>query len=337
MSTQIVNEIIGKKSGAIYAYTNNLIDLINSRIFNVNMLLWYKDIFYKADIYHYQYSNSTRSILLRLLVTNKNKNIITIHDVLPRNPIIKNFISPIIYRIIDIKSRIIIVHSKFAKTLLHKTYTFINPSKVYVIPHIIPAWCQVLKSSSTIENKLRKEFGISKKLIVLLSVGFIKKSKGIIEAIKAVNEINYKNIRLFVIGKITDIECYKILTNVNNKKVKYLGILNDQQLTRWFQIADALVNFRMNSVGETSGSLMQMLGIGKPILSTDIGSDKEILGSAGLYCKANTNDIKKLILKFSCNNNLRKKIREKVKRRSNKYNADVIAKKYLDIFKILNK
>lgn len=61
------------------------------------------------------------------------------------------------------------------------------------------------KSKKSIRNKLRKKYSISKKTFIFLYLGRIKKEKGILELIKAYNQIkNNPQILLVIVGPIEE-------------------------------------------------------------------------------------------------------------------------------------
>jgi glycosyltransferase involved in cell wall biosynthesis len=239
---------------------------------------WKDALAENADTYHYHYSNSTFKTVLPLLSKPTSQNIVTIHDVLPRNIKKRQYISPALYRIINTKAKIIIVHSQSAKQLLLQEFPFISAPKIKVIPY------GCFSSSPQTPNPIRQKYEISPDAVVFIYLGYIKKSKGITETINAFARTTNPNAHLILIGKSTDPDMATYLQNLHDPRIKYTGFVPYTEMHQWLDTADALVNFRHDFVGETSSSVMNMLSYHKPILATNIGSNPEIIGNAGILC-----------------------------------------------------
>lgn len=323
----MIIEITDKKSHAILEYLQKLSKYLISRNLKVKIYNWNNALKINSSIAHFHYSNSTSKILLPLFFS-ANQNFVTIHDVLPRNNFKRIFLSPLIYCLINLKTKKIITHSNFSRNLLLKNYPFINKKKVKVIH-----FGNEIKNISEEEiSKIRKRLKISKEEIILLYVGYIKKSKGIFETIEAFKNVESNNLSLCLIGKIIDDETKKYLETQKDTRIKVLGFVSNKELENWQKISNALINFRLNSVGETSASVINMLGFGKPVLATDVGSNSEIIKNAGLFCKIDIDSIKIVISRYASQNNLRLKLEKNAKLIRNNYDWNIIVREYEKLF-----
>ncbi len=294
-----IHEITDIRSKAIYEYIKQLTRILAEDTIVSDIKDWKYLNLNSKDVSHFHYSNSTVLIIFSLLLS---KNcFVTIHDVLPRNNFSKKYFSQIIYRLLKFKSRKIIVHSEYAKRLLLSNFKFMDRRDVQVIPY----GTDPKLFSSNEYKKARDEKDLKQSTIVLLYVGYIKKSKGIIETTEAFKKIQNNNIRLVFIGKIVEEELNKYISEVNDKRIKFIGYVSNEELHKWNLLADCLVNFRIDSVGETSASVINALNYGKPIIATDVGSNKEVIQDAGLFSEIRQESINELIYRYIHDEKLR--------------------------------
>ena len=320
-------EVTDKNSKAILEYVNELATQLSNHQITVKVSHWKSAPFEKGDWYHFHFSNSTYKVIFPLLVT-QGACVVTIHDVMPRKKFSKQFISPMLFWIINKKAKKIIVHSQHAKKLLHKNYPFVKQEKVIVIP----LGCFPNISSESKKSSVRKILQIPQQSILFLYVGYIKKSKGIVETVKAFKKISDKNSLLYIVGKTTDNETSTFLSNIQESNIKYLGFQTNKMLNNMLIASDVIVNFRLDSVGETSASVVKALSMGKPVLATDIGSNKEVIGNAGMYCKPKVQSIIHVIATFIQNKTTKNNLFDEAKRKSAEYSWGMLEKKYIDMF-----
>ena len=58
--------------------------------------------------------------------------------------------------------------------------------------------------------------------------------------------------------------------------VRVLGFTPIDDFTGYIAAADIVLNLRYPTVGETSGSLLRALGLGRPVLVSDVGAFREL-------------------------------------------------------------
>ncbi len=320
---EILYEITDIKSIAIHKYIDDFTSEIKDK--QTKIIDWRKSFLKLNGIRHFHYSNSTYHILIPLIFQNKNNNYVTVHDIFPRNTVLKKYFVNIIYRIINFKSTKIIVHSNFSKKLLINEFPYLENNVV-----VIPFGYKILEYTQSKYLDLRNEYGIPTDNIVFLYVGYIKKSKGLLNTINAFNKINNVNINLIIVGKIVD--DLNLNELILDERIKYMGFVDDLTLSNFFILSNALVNFRSNSVGESSSAVNQMISYGKPVLCTDIGPNKEVISNAGLYCIDTEYDIQKCLEEFISSSDLMSELSRNAKILRNKQKWSNINNQYNEIF-----
>lgn len=167
------------------------------------------------------------------------------------------------------KSLGVIVHSDFVKKLITKK----TISKVIKLNHPVFPLGTFSKS--------RKELSLPEDKVILASLGFITPTKRIDKILKVIasNEFLKQNIYMVIIGENINpnynIEAY--ITEFGLKdQVKFLGYLPIAQASEYLNCSDICVNLRYPTMGETSGSLIRIMSLGKPTIITNIGWYSEI-------------------------------------------------------------
>lgn len=324
-----IQQITEKKSIGILYYITCLNQELQINFNYVSLKNWADiNLFEKYDISHYHLSNSTRGIILTFLLFKSKIKIVTIHDIIPRTNAIPLWFTKSIYRYLNLFADQFIVHSEFAKKLLFEIAPYIPQNKVSVIAH----GCTVLNEYNT--GELREKYGFLKSDIILLIVGFIKKNKGQLEVINVFRKINLKNVKLIIIGRTIDKESEIEFQNITDENIFYLGFVDNETLLDYIKLSDALINFRLESVGESSGPILIAMGSGKPIICSKVGSFPEIIKDAGIVVESQQK-LEETIIKFSTDNETRKRLKENAERIREDYSWKNSAKKHMDIYKRL--
>ena len=326
-----IQHITDKNSRGILFYITHLVQKLegidNGRI--VELRNWMEiNFFKKYDVSHFHVANSTRFVLVTLPIFRSKVKVITIHDVIPRTKKIPIWFTRVIYRYLDLFLDEFIVHSEFAKGLLLQVAPFISIERISVIP----IGCTIFERYDI--KKLRREYGFSDDDIILLMAGFVKKAKGQLEVIKIFRDLNLRNAKLLVVGKAVDKESQIELRNLSDKSIIYVGFVDDRKFIHYIELSDILINYRLNSVGESSYPTAMAIGAGKPVICSNIGSFPEIVKNAGLIVES-TQDIKEAIIKFCSDEKIRKKITKLAECERDKYSWANIAMKHLNLYKRL--
>ena len=217
--------------------------------------------------------------------------------------------------------------SNFSKKILSKEISF-NKKKIITIPHGV---------SKIFKFKNRK---INKKKIKIIYVSKIDIYKNQIKIINAIKKLKNKfNIQLSLVGsydyknkKILD-DKIKILNMSDN--VKILGKISYEKLPQLYKQNDIKI---YASKSETFGmTMLEAMKCGLPILATNNQISKEILSSAGFFCKDTSNDIKDNLIKMIENKNILKSKIINGKKISNKFKWNITSKRTFKFLENLGK
>ena len=177
-------------------------------------------------------------------------------------------------------------------------------------------------------NKFEKQESINEKGEFFLAVGTVKPRKNILNIAKAfdlfLKRSDNKKIKLLVVGKYSQNSdyyqfIYKYIKNNNiENRVIFLGNINDQELANLYYSANALI---FTSSFEGFGfPILEAMHCGTPVITSNIGSMKEIGEGASLLVKPNSpEDIAKQILNIYNNKELRHKLISKGKERASQF------------------
>lgn len=172
----------------------------------------------------------------------------------------------LIHRIVD-GSLGIIVHSNFARSMIKK----VDPAaRVRVVPHhyappppnsMRPAWV------------VREILGFSPGDFVIGSMGYMTTSKRLDLLLKAASSLISKGypVKVLLVGKI--LPGCKVLGWVEslnlNSNVVISGFVDTRTFTEYLNVPDVFVALRDPSAGETSGSVIKMMGSGTPVIISE--------------------------------------------------------------------
>ena len=320
----IIHHITDKKSRGILSYLEQLLEALSENNNSIEIKNWNNILFKKCDIAHFHYSNSTSKILIFLPFFNATSRIVTVHDVIPRR-YMPSFFVQCVYKYLNFFVDDILVHSNFAKELLLEKATFIPKEKVLVIPH----GCQVTTTIN--KEKLRNKYDLNKEHIIFIMAGYIKKRKGQIDVIKIFRELTFENIMLLIVGKPLDQDSKNELKRLPNHTIKYLGYVNDNEFLEYIQLSNALINYRLESVGESSGPVQRAIGAGIPILYSNVGSFPETIRNGGMKCNS-LEELKKNIIKYCTDKENRDQLEDNIIEIRDEYTWNKVAKQHLLLY-----
>ena len=176
---------------------------------------------------------------------------------------------PMLRRLLD-SAKQVIVHSHAVEKDA-RAAGFGGP--IAVIPH--GAW---LPDSDRM--KMRHKLGLDEATPLIGIFGFLKPYKRIAEALRAFRRL----VKLQPDAKM--ILCgephpeFKIPPLVHalgiEANVRMLGFVSQEEFMEYMDACDIVLNLRFPTVGESSGSLMRALGLGKAVLVSNVGSFAEL-------------------------------------------------------------
>ena len=162
-------------------------------------------------------------------------------------------------------SKAIIVHSNFIRNKILETWN----KPVITIPH--HGFIQKDFSSS----QFRKKLGIKEEDLLIGSFGFVNPNKRFDVLIPTIMGLHAENIKYLIVGE----DGADILKNFIKEKSERLIILSYSPLDEFEALissCDICINLRYPTLGETSGSLIRMMGFGKPVLVSNVGAYAEL-------------------------------------------------------------
>lgn len=171
------------------------------------------------------------------------------------------------------KARAVIVHSDFAKQTvkgIRKDVPIIN------IPLHTP---DIVKDYLTLKENCKAKLKIPYDTLVFGSFGYATIAKRIEPILNALSlfKKEYKHkFKYYIVGKVEHIDTTSIIKKLDlEDNVIVTGFVEMSDFKTYMGACDICFNLRYPTQGESSASLHRMLGMGKPILVTNIGSFEE--------------------------------------------------------------
>ncbi len=167
------------------------------------------------------------------------------------------------------RSRGVIVHSKFVETEVRKA-GFTGP--VAVIPH--GAWIP-----ESDRNGWRVKLGLDEFQPLVGIFGFLKPYKRIAESLRAFRRLTriMPTARMILVGEPhPEFPVEAMIRSMNlSAHVRVIGFVSPEEFTGYLGACDVVLNLRYPTVGESSGSMLRALGLGKPVLVSEVGAFAE--------------------------------------------------------------
>ena len=176
---------------------------------------------------------------------------------------------PMIRRLLE-RSRAVIVHSRFAEDAVRKA-GFQGP--VARIPH--GAWIPQVDRMA-----YRQRLGLDETTPLVGIFGFLKPYKRIAESLRAFRRLVRLEPRakMILVGEPhPDLPLAPLIRALDlSANVRVLGFVPIEDFDGYMAACDIVLNLRYPTVGESSGSLLRALGLGKAVLVSDVGSFREL-------------------------------------------------------------
>lgn len=165
------------------------------------------------------------------------------------------------------KSIGVIVHSEFVKTLLERTGMARKILKLNSPYYPIPA--------SSLGNN-RDDLHLPKDKVIFASLGFLTPVKRLDKVLRVIagDDFLRKSVFVVVIGESVypDYQLEKIAETLGlAEQVRFLGYLPMEEAYAYLNCADVCLNLRYPTMGETSGSLIRIMSLGKPAVVSNVG------------------------------------------------------------------
>lgn len=176
------------------------------------------------------------------------------------------------------RSVLVAVHSEHAR---QRVLNLRPDTRVSVIPMGIPL------PSLIARNTARESLNLSQDTFIIVSITHVNPMKRIPVVLRAFRRLLrfHPNSRFVIAGGASDPEglVRQIRALGLEQHVQISGYLSDDEARLLARAADVAVNLRYPSTGETSASLLRLLGAGIPVIVTRHGSALEVPEGAALH------------------------------------------------------
>lgn len=181
---------------------------------------------------------------------------------------------PMLRRLLE-SSKAVIVHSDFVAQQV-RNVGFTGP--IEKIWH--GAWVDRDPTRVPQRTHYREKLGLPHSTTLIGVFGFLKPYKRIAESLRAFRRLLRvePNARMILVGDPhPELDLDNLLRGLNlEDSVRVLGFISrEEDFNGYLEACDIILNLRYPTVGESSGTLLRSLSLGKPVLVTDIGSFSE--------------------------------------------------------------
>jgi glycosyltransferase involved in cell wall biosynthesis len=181
------------------------------------------------------------------------------------------FALPLFEQIVD-RSRAAIVHNAYCRDRILRSRA---AATVAVVPHHLslaaPGGTDLDPAGA------RAALGIAGEDVVIASFGFLTPAKRIDVLLLAFRELRaaVPNARLALVGEIEPRYDAEALPGARGPGVSWVGRADLGGFLRWMAACDVAVNLRWPTGGETSGTFVRLLGMGKAVVASRVGAFAE--------------------------------------------------------------
>jgi len=167
-------------------------------------------------------------------------------------------------------ARGLIVHSQFMVAEM-RAAGFRGP--VAHVPH--GAWIPLAN-----RNAFRYRLGLDEAVPLIGVFGFLKPYKRIAESLRAFRRLCKvaPSAKMILAGEPhPEFHLQPLIDSLGiAPAVRVMGFVSAEEFTGYMAACDIVLNLRYPTVGESSGSLLRALGLGKPVLVSDVGAFREL-------------------------------------------------------------
>ena len=143
--------------------------------------------------------------------------------------------------------------------------------------------------------KCRNELNLPRNQVIIGSFGFATSAKRVLPILNALARLKKENVDFLyvLVGEVAkEIDIQKELRARNlSDCVRITGFASLEDFKLYMGACDFCLNLRYPTQGESSGSLHRMLGMGKPIIVTDIGTFADYPDDVVLKVRYDENEV----------------------------------------------
>lgn len=203
----------------------------------------------------------------------------------------------------------VIVHSEMAKQM---TRGICPNVPVVNIPLHAP---EIIDDPESHKRSAKKALHIKENTLVFGSFGYATSAKRILQTMDALalfKKMKTKDFRYFVVGKAEGINIEKKAKELGlQKEVMVTGFTSLEDFNTYMCACDFCFNLRYPTHGESSASLHRMLGLGKPVIVSSIGTFEEYPDNIVIKVRYDENEVQDI---YSAICSLTKQKKELIKR-----------------------
>jgi glycosyltransferase involved in cell wall biosynthesis len=178
-----------------------------------------------------------------------------------------------------------------------------------------------------------KNLDVNNKFIVLF-VGRLLPSKGVLQLIDAITLLCYKNYKIacLIVGEGPLANTVRHIESVNNN-IKFIGKVSREVLVKLYNVADIVVVPSQSEGEEGQRVVIEALSCGKPVIASNKGSLRELLNEkVGILTEPTAIDIANAIDELYINRNKLKYLKSNARKYAytqfSEKNAEIIEKSY---------
>ena len=172
---------------------------------------------------------------------------------------------PLNRRVIE-TAKAVVVHSEF---MVSKVLEADPAANVRRIPH--GAWIPEVN-----RHQYRSKLGIDEKTPLIGIFGFLKPYKRIQQSLRAMKRLVRVEPRakMILVGEEhPDLPVRRMIEDLDlAEHVRVIGYAPIDEFVQWIGATDICLNLRYPTVGETSGTLLRALGLGRAVIVSDVGA-----------------------------------------------------------------
>jgi glycosyltransferase involved in cell wall biosynthesis len=169
----------------------------------------------------------------------------------------------------------IIVHNEHTRRHIALSHPDVPLTKIN--HHLDP---QIIKNDPDTASQARTALGLSADQFIIASFGHIAPTKHIDTALYAFARFRQAfphAVYLLVGDVVPDYNIQSIVKKLDlDDNVILTGHVSKEDFRRYMTISDVCINLRYPTAGETSGSLIRVMGTGKPVIVSDIDAFSEL-------------------------------------------------------------